>query len=84
MGADHHLKVRSKQLTGKLYTDGVGLLRRYLAGCEGLYEVIAQYTVRLAKGPLGFQHFLICGRCTSTIHCSDKKALLCLLGIHRI
>ena len=41
MGSNHHLKVRPKQLSGKLYANGMSLLRCHLTGGKGLNEMVA-------------------------------------------
>lgn len=50
MGGYHHLIPPAPKTLRQLYTDGMGLLRRHLAGVEGLDHMIAfADTVLLAQ-----------------------------------
>ena len=56
MGADNHLEPLTEQPPGKLYADGVGLLRGQLTRFERLDDVIALYTAHFVVAPLGSLH----------------------------
>ena len=62
MGSDHHLIPPAQKPLRQLHADGVGLLRRHLAGAEGLDHMIALAdTVLLAPAPRRLHHVLIGG-----------------------
>ena len=62
MGGYHHLIPPAQKTLRQLYTDGMGLLRRHLAGVEGLDHMIAfADTVLLAPAPCRLHHVLIGG-----------------------
>lgn len=56
MRTDDHLEPLTEQPLGKLYADGVGLLRGQLTRFERLDDVIALYAARLVVAPLGALH----------------------------
>ena len=60
MGGDHRLIAVSQQALGQLHPNGVGLVRRHLAGGKGLDDVVALPLAPLfAPAPLGVQHILV-------------------------
>ena len=56
MRTDDHLEPLTEQPLGKLYANGVGLLRGQLTRFERLDDVIALYAARLVVAPLGALH----------------------------
>ncbi len=56
MRTDDHLEPLTEQPLGKLYADGVGLLRGQLTRFERLDDVIALYAAHFVIAPLGALH----------------------------
>ena len=58
---DDRLVSLSQQAAGKFHADGMGLLRRNLARCVRMDEVITQHTAAFAPAPFRRLHFRIGG-----------------------
>ena len=84
MGGYHHLIPPAQKTLRQLYTDGMGLLRRHLAGVEGLDHMIAfADTVLLAPAPRRLHHVLIGGVSAAVDGCLEAYTLR-LAAIQRV
>ena len=81
VGADDHLIAVAKQAPGKLHADGMGLLRRHLAGGKGLDEVIPHHAAQLAEPLLRRLHLCKGGLTTFAIDGGRKEMLFRFLWI---
>ena len=84
MGSYHHLIPPDQKPLRQFHTDGVGLLRRHLAGAEGLDHMIAfTDTVLLAPAPRRLHHVLISGVPAAVDGCLEAYTLR-LAAIQRV
>ena len=84
MGGYHHLIPPAQKTLRQLYTDGMGLLRRHLAGAEGLDHMVALAdTVLLAPAPRRLHHVLIGGVPAAVDGCLEAYTLR-LAAIQRV
>ena len=79
--ADDHLVAIAKQTPGKHHADGVGLLRRHLAGRKGLDEMIPHYAALFTETALCRLHLCISGLTTIAVDGGRKEMLLRFLWI---
>ena len=84
MGSDHPLIPSAQKPLRQLHADGVRLLRRHLAGTEGLDHMIAfADTVLLAPAPCRLHHVLIGGVPAAVDGCLEAYTLR-LAAIQRV
>ena len=84
MGGYYHLIPPAQKTLGQLYADGVSLLRRHLAGAEGLDHMIAfADTVLLAPAPCRLHHVRIGGVPAAVDGCLEAYTLR-LAAIQRV
>ena len=84
MGGNHHLIPSTQKTLRQFHTDGVSLLRRHLAGTEGLDHMVAfADTVLLAPAPHRLHHVLI-GGVPATVDSCLKAYTLRLATIQRV
>ena len=84
MGGNHHLIPSTQKTLRQFHTDGVSLLRRHLAGAEGLDHMIALAdTILLAPAPRRLYHVLVGGVPAAVDGCLEAYTLR-LAAIQRV